>query len=167
MVSDILFAYKVSILLTVNTVRLQVMLENFLDINLDNTTFAISSDLISIIQELTNTHPPYHGGQYAVTINFKDEDYSPESGGYHPVEIRLINRRGKWLFDYVTDFGYVGPVYPELEKIIDFGIDDQYTWVAVYGDIPMKEGRELFELWQENFNTYYHMGIYSVSVEWE
>ena len=140
---------------------------NYMDINLDNTSYNIDENLIKIITELINANPPYYGMQFAVTINFRDEDYSAEQGGYHPVEIRLIQKKSGWFFDYITDFGYVGPIYPELEKVIDFGIEDKYTWVAVYGDIPMVEGMELFELWQANFINYWMMDVYSVTVEWE
>uniref|UniRef100_UPI003C6D1707 DUF2787 family protein n=1 Tax=Escherichia coli TaxID=562 RepID=UPI003C6D1707 len=41
----------------------------------------------------------------AVVINFRDPDYSAESGGIHPVEIRFIRKNNEWYFDYVTDFG--------------------------------------------------------------
>lgn len=56
----------------------------------------------------------------AVVINFRDPDYSAESGGFHPVEMRFIRRDNEWYFDYVTDFSYMGRVYPELEKEMDF-----------------------------------------------
>ncbi|WP_225390201.1 DUF2787 family protein, partial [Escherichia coli] len=48
----------------------------------------------------------------AVVINFRDPDYSAESGGFHPVEIRFIRKNNEWYFDYVTDFSYMGRVYP-------------------------------------------------------
>ncbi|MEN1933506.1 DUF2787 family protein [Escherichia coli] len=51
-----------------------------------------------------------------MVINFRDPDYSAESGGFHPVEMRFIRQDNEWYFDYVTDFSYMGRVYPELEK---------------------------------------------------
>ena len=39
----------------------------------------------------------------AVVINFRDPDYSAESGGFHPVEMRYIHKDDEWYFDYVTD----------------------------------------------------------------
>uniref|UniRef100_UPI001E3F12B7 DUF2787 family protein n=1 Tax=Escherichia coli TaxID=562 RepID=UPI001E3F12B7 len=47
----------------------------------------------------------------AVVINFRDPDYSAESGGFHPVEMRFIRQDNEWYFDYVTDFSYMGRVY--------------------------------------------------------
>lgn len=32
----------------------------------------------------------------AVTINFRDPDYSPQTGGFHPVEIRLEKGADQW-----------------------------------------------------------------------
>jgi hypothetical protein len=46
----------------------------------------------------------------AVVINFRDPDYSAESGGFHPVEMRFIRQDNEWYFDYVTDFSYMGRV---------------------------------------------------------
>lgn len=34
----------------------------------------------------------------AVTINFRDPNYSADDGGYHPVEIRLENEGDCWCF---------------------------------------------------------------------
>jgi len=31
----------------------------------------------------------------ALTLNFRDPDYSPEAGGYRPVEIRLEKQTGR------------------------------------------------------------------------
>lgn len=63
----------------------------------------------------------------AVTLNFRDPNYSAERGGYHPVEIRLVHQGDEWCLDYATDFGYVGTVYPELEKIIDISWSQGYV----------------------------------------
>lgn len=52
--------------------------------------------------------------------NFRDPDYSARIRGFHPVEIQFIRKNNEWYFDYVTDFSYMGRVYPELEKKIDF-----------------------------------------------
>lgn len=56
----------------------------------------------------------------AVVINFRDPDYSTESGGFHPVEIRFIRKNNEWYFDYVTDFSYMGRVYPDWKKKLIF-----------------------------------------------
>ena len=44
----------------------------------------------------------------SVTINFRDPTYSAESGGFHPVEIRLERQNNTWHLCYITDFVYVG-----------------------------------------------------------
>lgn len=54
---------------------------NSINISLDNTDYNVSENLITIINELTNAYPPYYGSQYAVTINFRDVNYSAEEGG--------------------------------------------------------------------------------------
>lgn len=50
----------------------------------------------------------------AVTLNFRDPDYSVERGGYHPVEIRLVHPGDEWCLDY--RFWLYGNVYPESRK---------------------------------------------------
>lgn len=101
----------------------------------------------------------------AVVINFRDPDYSAESGGFHPVEIRLIRKNNEWYFDYVTDFSYMGRVYPELEKEIDFCWSGNYVFHYLIGDISLAaERNELWSLWERNFMEYLSMGIYRVTV---
>ncbi|WP_330130788.1 DUF2787 family protein [Shewanella xiamenensis] len=47
-----------------------------------------------------------------VTLNYRDPDYSYESGGYHPVEINLYRQGDCWYLNYFTDFAYCGgPIY--------------------------------------------------------
>ncbi|WP_179309092.1 DUF2787 family protein [Escherichia coli] len=101
----------------------------------------------------------------AVVINFRDPDYSAESGGFHPVEIRFISKNNEWYFDYVTDFSYMGRVYPELEKEIDFCWSGNYVFHYLIGDISLAaERNELWSLWERNFMEYLSMGIYRVTV---
>lgn len=101
----------------------------------------------------------------AVVINFRDPDYSAESGGFHSVEIRFIRKNNEWYFDYVTDFSYMGRVYPELEKEIDFCWSGNYVFHYLIGDISLAaERNELWSLWERNFMEYLSMGIYRVTV---
>jgi len=96
-----------------------------------------------------------------VLINFRDPDYSAESGGYHPVEIAL-NHEGAIL--YITDFSYVGsPPFHELAKELDF---DLYCGLFQQMGIehPIVVGRELYTIWEENFCHYYHEGVYQMEV---
>lgn len=101
----------------------------------------------------------------AVTLNFRDPKYSAESGGFHPVEIRLTRHADGWYFDYVTDFSYMGHPWPELEKEFDVCWSQRYIWHTLTGDTDTEEGGALFELWQRNFIRYCRMKIYTVTVQ--
>lgn len=69
-----------------------------------------------------------------LTFNFRSPTYSPEQGGAHPVEIRLIRGLDGWLFDYVTDFSYQGLGQDaELCKELDFNFLDDETLSARVG----------------------------------
>ncbi|MEI9600469.1 DUF2787 family protein [Moellerella wisconsensis] len=103
----------------------------------------------------------------AVTMNFRDPLYSAETGGFHPVEIRLLRLHEQWQFDYVTDFSYMGSYYPELEKELDICWSQGYIYHFLMGDIDEEEGGALFELWQRNFIQYHKMKCYEVSIQWE
>lgn len=101
----------------------------------------------------------------AVVVNFRDPDYSAESGGFHPVEMRFIRKDNEWYFDYVTDFSYMGRVYPELEKEIDFCWSGHYVFHYLAGDIPLTaQMNELWSLWEGNFIEYLAMGGYRITV---
>nr|WP_233961436.1 DUF2787 family protein [Pectobacterium versatile] len=78
-----------------------------------------------------------------------------------------MSRNGEWHFDYITDFSYMGTVYPELEKEIDISWSQQYVFLAHVGDLPVNAGKELFELWQSNFIQYHAMNAYTITVLWE
>ena len=126
-------------------------------IDKEQCPFPLSDELIFIltaeIQKVNNDLP--------VILNFRDPTYSAERGGYHPIEIS-ISARGQIL--YATDFSYAGPLpYAELEKEIDF--DFGLRCFQHFGqEFPLEYGRELFDLWQQNFCSYYHMDVYRVTV---
>ena len=94
----------------------------------------------------------------AVTINFRDEGYSAESGGYHPVEIRI---ESDGTISYITDFCYFGQ---DFCKEIDFDFSRGVFCHLYTGESPIDQGAELFKLWCDNFIGYYKSGVYSVSV---
>ena len=75
--------------------------------------FTVPEQLTAILNgELTNidnAEPGING----ITFNFQDDDYSAELGGFHPVEVRVVNSENLWTFEYITDFSYQG-AYPEL-----------------------------------------------------
>ena len=104
------------------------------------------------------------GAAKAVTLNFRDPDYSPEAEGFHPVEVRLEKQATSWQLVYITDFSYQGRHTPELIKEIDvcFSIKQVYHFLA--GWLNAKEGKELLALFISNFVEYYNTGCYQVTV---
>lgn len=121
----------------------------------------VSRALVQILKAYL-PEPPFIPS--AVTLNFRDPQYSEETGGFHPVEIRLTHQTGGWYFDYITDFSYSGHPWPELEKEIDFCWSQGYVWYAIGGDLDEEEGEALFEIWQRNFIQYCRMKIYTVTL---
>ena len=100
-----------------------------------------------------------------LTFNFRSPTYSPEHGGAHPVEIRLIRGLDGWLFDYVTDFSYQGLGQDaELCKELDFNFLDDEHYRQGWGPLPSVEARELFAMWQSNFISYAQLGYFTVTV---
>jgi hypothetical protein len=95
-------------------------------------------------------------------INFRDSNYSSETGGFHPVEIS-ISSCGR--IEYVTDFAFVGTgPFTELAKEIDFDIS--LGLFQHFGrEYHLASGKGLFAIWQKNFVTYHRMGVYSVTVQ--
>jgi hypothetical protein len=98
---------------------------------------------------------PYEN-EKAVTINFRDTNYSSDDGGYHPVEIRLENEGDCWRFCYITDFCYLGSSYmAELAKDLDFDFDAG-VFQNLFGTSPIEQAIEMFQIWESNF-VYYAM----------
>jgi hypothetical protein len=97
-----------------------------------------------------------HKNEKAVTINFRDPNYSADDGGYHPVEIRLENEGDGWRFSYITDFCFVGNGYmAELAKDLDFDFDAGVLQ-CLHGTYPIEQAIEIFQVWESNF-VYYAM----------
>ena len=126
-------------------------------IHRDSCSYGLHSRFIDTLnKELQRLHP--EAGR-SVVLHFKDPEYSADQGGFHPVEI-MIQPTGK--LNYITDFSYVGiGPYAELEKELDFDFS-----LNLFGhrghDYPLDAGREIFQIWQENFVFYYGMGVYVV-----
>jgi hypothetical protein len=95
-----------------------------------------------------------HENEKAVTINFRDPNYSSDDGGYHPVEIRLQNEGDGWRFCYITDFCYVGSGYmAELAKDLDFDFENG-IFNNLFGTYPIEQAIEMFQIWESNFVYY-------------
>ncbi|NOH84673.1 DUF2787 domain-containing protein [Vibrio sp. 03-59-1] len=99
-----------------------------------------------------------------LVFNFRDSTYRPEQGGFHPVEIAIVqSANGRWNIEYITDFAYVGSHYPELERCLDFDFRDQAFFAQYTGWKPIKSStaaRELYQLWEGNFLSYIDMDAY-------
>ncbi len=106
---------------------------------------------------------PAMSGSESLTMNFRDVSYSAESGGYHPVEIMILKRtESQYAIQYLTDFAYMGNVYPELERNVDFDVANGQAFIAPLGwqDCNNKQVSEFYSLWESNFLAYLEMGAY-------
>lgn len=97
-----------------------------------------------------------------VTITYRDNDYTAEGGGFHPVEFAL-RRDGTLL--YATDFCYVGMApMCDLCKCLDFDFSlDIFRNFDM--EHPIAEGQEVFQLFQSNFIAYHSINAYTPRVE--
>ena len=132
-----------------------------MNVQKDGYPLTISNRLILILNKEIEQHSEVDTSS-GCTLNFRDPDYSAESGGYHPVEI-YIDEQGR--IQYLTDFTYVGDGhYAELAKELDF--DFSYNLFQQMGrDYPIKQGAGLFKIWQANFCDYYQHQVYTVTVQ--
>jgi DNA-binding beta-propeller fold protein YncE len=122
--------------------------------------YPVSSGFAGIIEaEIAKAN--LAGGVGAI-LSFRSPEYTPETGGFHPVEV-AIDRAGRII--YVTDFAFVGQApFHDLAKEIDF--DFSLGLFQHFGvEHPLIEGKGLFALWQSNFVSYHHDNIYTVHVE--
>lgn len=133
-----------------------------------NYSVPVSPELTQLLVDATETHLRARGkdrGINAVTINFRDPDYSAEAGGYHPVEIRIEISEDKGVLSYITDFCYVGQGWcSELAKELDFDFEsgDFYAFGLPRQDLA--NCAEYYALWQDNFLTYSRMGVFDITV---
>ena len=104
----------------------------------------------------------------ALTFNFRDSNYSPDTGGYHPVEIRLSRRDNGFVFDYLTEFSFVGAGRAvELAKEMDFDINRGVFESRGLEPLAISKVATLYKLFEANFLAYHRMGVFEVSVEVE
>ena len=101
---------------------------------------ALADALVSLIPQNFNND--------AITINFRDSTYSSESGGFHPVEIRLERQGNKWYFCYITDFAYVGSgPFAELAKELDFDFQAG-VFQNLFGIFPIEQTTDMYQIWE-------------------
>ena len=124
--------------------------------------FPVSDKLMEILQTVVSN---VKNLPTVLTIIFKDTSYSPTTGGFHPVEIRLLKYKQHWVFDYITDFSFQGlGDMSELTKEIDFNFIDQTTYHLYSGVHKAQNTVALFNLWQTNFIEYVEMKVFTVEV---
>ncbi|MFV0573953.1 MAG: DUF2787 domain-containing protein [Vibrio sp.] len=144
------------------------------------TIFVIESNLLPVSSELTqalygvlrdesmNLSGDVLAQARTLTFNFRDKHYTAENGGFHPVEIRLKRTSMKsthWQLVYVTTFAYIGNVYPELERNLDFDCQSGRCLVHPYIQWePIKGNQDvlsMYQLWESNFLAYLESHSYS------
>ena len=126
--------------------------------------FRVPDKLYGILStELSKVTAPI-SDSLGITLNFRDADYSAETGGYHPVEIRIVKHNSQWQFDYITDFSYQGFPFPELVKEIDICYQSKQVYSLYGGNLNKQDADELIELFLNNFICYVETGGFSVSV---
>ena len=127
--------------------------------------FAVSKKLLQILQNAAKYLEQVEQSLDAMTFNFRDPDYSADTGGYHPTELRIINTDKGWIFDYITDFSYQGMGYmAELTKEIDFLFQEQVAYHLYAGEHKAEKVTSLFKLWQDNFISYENSGVFKVEI---
>ncbi len=104
----------------------------------------------------------------AVTLNFRDPDYTAERGGYHPVEISVEIKDREGRISYITDFCYVSQGWcAELAKSLDFDFGGGEFGSLGFSYVPITEADEIYTVWEENFLTYHRMGVFNVTATLE
>ena len=133
--------------------------------NTKNSPFEISNQLLEILAKEIDKVENLPEQLEDITYSFRDENYDSESGGYHPVEIRLVKTDGLWCFDYITDFSFVGSGQDaELTKEIDFDFTNGIGFHLYTGEHQLKILGELYGLWEVNFISYFEMGVFKVKI---
>lgn len=128
-------------------------------INCTNLPWPLDKRLIDLLQHEISAAGI--NGNTGAVLNFRDPEYDAHTGGFHPVEIAV---EGDGSIQYITDFALYGiPPHAELCKEIDFDFSLK-LFQHMGREFPIKSGKELFELWQENFISYYKMNAYVVDV---
>ncbi|MGR5061193.1 DUF2787 family protein [Vibrio rotiferianus] len=122
----------------------------------------VSVDLQDVLNMVVDRSHKLTSSTQSLVINFRDSSYSAESGGYHPVEIRLVKTGEQWVFDYITDFSYVGYPYPELVKEVDFDFSSGLAQFLYQFEESITDERvhEFYSMWESNFLSYVEMDAF-------
>jgi hypothetical protein len=130
-----------------------------LEINPQTIITMLDPDFVSLVNDLLKDTSL--NGSGIVALNFRDQSYSAENGGYHPVEIH-VDSKGEILS--ITDFAYFGcPPMVELGIELDWSFEQGYfrQFDSMY---DLECGRSLLGLYTRNFTASYQSGVYEVEV---
>lgn len=127
----------------------------------------VPAKLFEIINQSLADTPASSDNFNAITLNFRDPDYSADNGGYHPVEIRMEKENELWQLVYITDFSYQGGSFPELVKEIDVCFLTKQVFNLFIGWLQNRNAQELLTLFISNFIEYYTNDCYQVSVNFD
>ncbi|MBY8168128.1 DUF2787 domain-containing protein [Vibrio fluvialis] len=121
-----------------------------LDFSLHTAKLHPSTDLVALLSK----HVANDG---TTVLNFRDPNYTAESGGYCPVEIGIEVKEGKAKLLYLTDFTYVK--FDGFVKGVDFSFEHGVFSIG-YGDLPMvgQDVKAFWELYTRNFVSYVNSG---------
>ncbi|PSV56471.1 DUF2787 domain-containing protein [Photobacterium sp. GB-3] len=133
-----------------------------LTFNVERLLLPVTVDLQQKLQHIATHHDLPITSTSALTFNFRDTGYSAESGGWHPVEIRIEQENGQWHFSYITDFSYVGHPYPELAKEVDFDFDSGIASFLFMKQVPISSDdvMDFYQVWEMNFLAYVDMEVF-------
>ena len=133
-------------------------------INKENAQLPISDELIELLVKVISSKQLNLAELNDITISFRDDSYDPTTGGYHPVEVRLVSINKQLELDYITDFCYVGSGFnTELTKEIDFDFTNNVGFQLYSGHHKLAALSELFQLWQSNFIQYVEQDVFTIS----
>ena len=135
-------------------------------INKKNAALPISNKLIELLTNVIASKQLILTELNNITINFRNDTYSPTTGGYLPVEVNLVRKlNDQFNFDYITNFCYVGSGFnTELTKELDFDFTNGIGFQLYSGHHKLAELSELFQLWQSNFIEYVKQDVFTISV---
>lgn len=125
----------------------------------------IFKPFITLLANVIERHPKV----FSITLNYSNADYTAETGGYRPVEIRLKRKQGNhWHICYVTEFTYAAtPFGQESAYAIDFDFSQARGYQLGMTSGPITAYGPLFSLWQRNFCRYHSHDVYQCKISIE
>ena len=131
-----------------------------MQINPQTKITILPPEFVQVINNVVQSSSEAANGN-GVIINFRDQFYSPESGGYHPVEVHL-DSDGNVLS--ITDFAFFGmQPFTELGIELDWSFE-QGSFRQFDNMYDLECGRCLLGMYTRNFAAYYNSGVYRVEV---